>query len=1746
MFKIMRSKAALRILGLSLTAVLLNGLVMPTVPRWSAGMEAAAADTGVDPAADTGAHPESDTGAAAAAEAVSDSGAMEPTVEPASLTTANAESGLSSNSSSVPVVTQLNPIEDTYVNAGGNASKNFGTSNLLLVKHYDIDVNLRRQAFMKYDLSSFTDEIGSAKLKIYAVDGENSTIGVQAYGMEDDAWQENAATWNNKPAYEHFLAELNVGKTASWYEIDVTAFVKKQKALDGKASFAFIEQAAKGHTVSINSRENTENRPYLELSTERVNGSAPSWAAGSTLSASNASETSLQLNWIAAADPAGVTGYTVYRNGIAVGTVSGSETAYTVTGLQADSSYTFKVEAANASNALSNDGPYLTLTMPNPARTVLPPAEDTYVQGGGNAGKNFGALPALLVKNFNADQNLNRQAYMKYDLSLFPGEIGSAKLKMYAVDGENSTIGVQAYGVENDTWKELAATWNNKPEIDHYIGSANVGKTAAWHEYDVTAFVKRQAALDGTASFALVQQAAAGHAVSINSRENGANRPYLEISVNRTNGSAPLWPDGSAINVSDITETGLQLNWSPATDPTGVTGYTVYQNGSVIATAGPAATSLAVTGLQVGQRYTFKVEAGNALNQWSNDGPFATAVTPATKLIQVRPGNVFTDGEPIGFKVRTARQAVTWAVYDYQGALVSEGAAPAVQNEAAWTVPFTKYGYFTLQARAELEGSEPVSLKTPFAVMPPLDPSGNEGSPFGISTHLHRFPTTMTADIVDLMKAAGMRLVRGGYEWPGIEKQPGVYTFEPQPDYYMNMLDSEHFDFLYVSGYTNPNYDNNSTPYTDAGREAFANYMKAYVDQYEGQMDGLEVYNEFYGSFGDRGNGPADSKPEYYYPLLKKSYETLKASYPDLPVLGTSTAGDLKWIEDVLKLGGMAYMDGFSIHPYLYPNAPEGYESLIDNVKTLIRTYNNGNLKPIWINETGWPTQLDARGVDEKTQADYLVRAYVVALANGVEKIVWYDLINDGLTNVNEDNFGLLRNPNDKLGSLTPKPAYSSYAAMTRWLNDASFVRRDATDSDIRSYLFDKNGEDVRVLWTTSSSIPAVIRTANPIRISDMMGNTHTYVPDNGKVFVTLSGEPYFVEGEADAIEKDSTFVLSGQSARIGDSMTFTLATDNSSSSDFPYSLDVEGGLYPVVTASGQQNVQTIDVTNANEPGIRQMTGVLMKGNDRVGLLRSSAEALPPYEVQVRPVIADPDTLSKSLLVGIKNESLSKPLQVKRAEWRFGTQTGTKELNTAVPTGSSFLADIPLTGFGLGASSTIKVTVYFDGFDPYVYEGTAEFNPILPRSVTVDGALDPETAAAAATIDLSKGTVKMTGYQGAGDLSGSVWLNYDSSHLYLTARIKDDTLSATSSGADIWKNDAIQFAIAYGLPGESPYWYEYGISQTPVGPQIYRWITPPGVSKGAMTNGSLAVTRDEEQDYTIYELALPWSEVAPIKAKKNEVMSFSILVNDNDGLGRKGWIEWGGGIGDGKLSSKFRAFQWIVTDDTPPATASSIEGTQHNGWYVSDVTVKLDATDDRSGVAQTVYSLDGGASWAAYNGAVVFKEDGVHAVTFRSIDSMGNEEQPQTAAFSIDRTAPVIQISGGGTYTVDQSVTVACTANDTVSGVVYSPCSSPLVDSPAYRLNIGDNLVTVHAIDAAGNSATASTTVTVEVTLESLIRLLQTWVTGNGSQGIVNSLETKLRHGQFDAFANEVGAQKGKKIPEEAADMLLKLVGGWN
>jgi hypothetical protein len=159
-------------------------------------------------------------------------------------------------------------------------------------------------------------------------------------------------------------------------------------------------------------------------------------------------------------------------------------------------------------------------------------------------------------------------------------------------------------------------------------------------------------------------------------------------------------------------------------------------------------------------------------------------------------------------------------------------------------------------------------------------------------------------------------------------------------------------------------------------------------------------------------------------------------------------------------------------------------------------------------------------------------------------------------------------------------------------------------------------------------------------------------------------------------------------------------------------------------------------------------------------------------------------------------------------------------------------------------------------------------------------------------------------YGGPSDLSGRVWVTWDEQNLYLSATIVDDVHAQPATSEGIWVGDSIQFAVTPGAPGESTGYYEYGLALTGAGPQAFRWasIGPP---VGPVTGAAVQVTRDEQAKRTVYEIAMPWDQLAPFKPADG-LMSVSMLVNDNDGAVRKGWIEWGSGIGAGKDPALFR------------------------------------------------------------------------------------------------------------------------------------------------------------------------------------------------------------------------------------------------
>jgi hypothetical protein len=150
-----------------------------------------------------------------------------------------------------------------------------------------------------------------------------------------------------------------------------------------------------------------------------------------------------------------------------------------------------------------------------------------------------------------------------------------------------------------------------------------------------------------------------------------------------------------------------------------------------------------------------------------------------------------------------------------------------------------------------------------------------------------------------------------------------------------------------------------------------------------------------------------------------------------------------------------------------------------------------------------------------------------------------------------------------------------------------------------------------------------------------------------------------------------------------------------------------------------------------------------------------------------------------------------------------------------------------------------------------------------------------------------------------------------------------------------------------------------------------------------------------------------------------------------------------------------------------------------------------------------------------------------------------------------DATPPTITYSShAATYTVDQHVSITCTATDAESGIASSTCAP--IDGDAYTFGLGLHTYSATATDNAGNSASASTSFTVTVTFGSLGNLTRRFVTNSKvADGLVADLrkaedaratgKTKQAVEWLTEYRKAVQAQVGKSITAEKESILVGL-----
>jgi hypothetical protein len=172
------------------------------------------------------------------------------------------------------------------------------------------------------------------------------------------------------------------------------------------------------------------------------------------------------------------------------------------------------------------------------------------------------------------------------------------------------------------------------------------------------------------------------------------------------------------------------------------------------------------------------------------------------------------------------------------------------------------------------------------------------------------------------------------------------------------------------------------------------------------------------------------------------------------------------------------------------------------------------------------------------------------------------------------------------------------------------------------------------------------------------------------------------------------------------------------------------------------------------------------------------------------------------------------------------------------------------------------------------------------------------------------------------------------------------------------------------------------------------------------------------------------------------------------------------------------SFGSFIIDMRDPSTTLHIQGEVGNeGWYLSPVSIKLEASDGNSGVKGSHYRVVGG-SWAEYSNPVSFREDGKFVVEYHSEDLAGHTEKVRNRLIKIDTIPPetdlILDGEGGNNSYFLGDVEVEFPSSDMTSGVdstFWKLDDNPVREyyNPIIISGSGSHIISYYSVDVAGN-----------------------------------------------------------------------------
>ena len=275
-----------------------------------------------------------------------------------------------------------------------------------------------------------------------------------------------------------------------------------------------------------------------------------------------------------------------------------------------------------------------------------------------------------------------------------------------------------------------------------------------------------------------------------------------------------------------------------------------------------------------------------------------------------------------------------------------------------------------------------------------------------------------------MLQQAGVKWLRLFPEWGVIQPRKGEWNWT-QADAMLADAKANNLHLIgclcYFAPWASADGGGRRGPIKDM--QYWRDYVTGVVGRFHNDIAYWEVWNEFNGSFYQGGN-----KVKEYAEFVVATYEAAKKVDPTAKV-GMSVANlDVGFLDAAIKAGAKDHFDFICVHPYenlgaVAEGGEVGYLSIVGNLREMLKANKQKLDTPLWITEIGIQAPIKAEAAGDTRQAEMLVKAYLLSLAQGFEKIFWFEA--RGPAYGKGTDHGIIRK------DWTPRPAYDALKTMS-------------------------------------------------------------------------------------------------------------------------------------------------------------------------------------------------------------------------------------------------------------------------------------------------------------------------------------------------------------------------------------------------------------------------------------------------------------------------------------------------------------------------------------------------------------------------------------------------------------------------------------------------------------------------------------------------------------------------------------------